>query len=379
MEIKARLTIGVVLFLLVFKGYGQSTPIRYLNKPLIGERVTQTNEFIRTWEDSTFSDLIYQHLSDDNIPVYYSREIKTSVCFDGKCRLLDIILYWNPVGGYHGFELPQGEFLSKTDHDPFTEEEYKSLHEILSDSLSPLADYSFDEIVPGTGNPHEVDAVSSATLKEILDHIVPGAAYTTYRLWHLIYGESSREISRLSEQMFAEKFANLLLHSDQVTAQIWALRRLSLVEKWSNEIVNSVLNLLEHDHLNVTVEAILSLDAQALEKKEVQEKLAEKIGGKEYSLKKLAIQKLKEAPHIEKTVEDALVDLVVGLNGDLLGELLSLFIEKDITDPETQRRVSEVLEGNNRYISGKAMDYLKQVSPTDPLVLARMNAYTNQN
>lgn len=367
---------GIVLFILVQTGYGQT--IRYAVQPLIAGEVIETREFVGEWEDSTYSDRVVQHLGKDQIPLFYTREIKTGVCFDGKCRLLDILLYWNPVGGYQGFELPEKEFLSKTDHDPFTEEEYEHLHEILADSLSPLADYAFEEIVPGTGNPHEVDAVSSATLKEILDHIVPGAAYTTYRLWHLIYGETAREVSRLSENLFSEKFALALLGSPQATAQIWALRRLHKLDSWSPELVQAVLALLEEENLNVVVEALNCIPSDVLRNEAVQQKLAGIIGGHDYSLKKLAIGKMKDAPAIGQDVRRSLVGLVPGLNGDLLGELLGLFWEKGITDQDTQLMVSEVLEGSNRYVGGKAFAYLEKVKPTDDRVLRRMRAFSEK-
>jgi hypothetical protein len=44
-------------------------------------------------------------------------------------RPLDIILHWSISGRYLGFEMPKGEFLSKTDHDPFSRKEYLQLNE----------------------------------------------------------------------------------------------------------------------------------------------------------------------------------------------------------------------------------------------------------
>src|SRR3546814_5039171 len=62
--------------------------------------------------------------SDLGFPVAYYRKINTDVCFDGKCRMLKVSLYWNVTGRFLGIELPPGEFLSKSDHEPFTLSEY---------------------------------------------------------------------------------------------------------------------------------------------------------------------------------------------------------------------------------------------------------------
>src|SRR5690554_4970202 len=93
-------------------------------------------------------DTLFQVRSKDGYPISYFKKIYTGVCFDGECRMLDIVLYWNITGRYLGFELPKGEFLSKFDHEPFTDGEYERLHELLADLLSPLSMYTFNELAP---------------------------------------------------------------------------------------------------------------------------------------------------------------------------------------------------------------------------------------
>lgn len=353
----------------------QTIPVRFFYKPVIEEKPVKIKEFEGDFSDSTESRTVYQHLAAGGLPVFYSRKIRTSVCFDGKCRLLDIALYWNTTGGYLGFELPEGEFLSKTDHDPFTEAEYRKLHAILSDSLSPLADYAFEELVPGTGNPGEVDAVSSATLKDILDYIVPGAAYTTYRLWHLVHGKTAGMASRLSDSLYSGRMALALLRNGRPAEQIWALDRLSRLPVWEKELTQEVLSLMESSNLNVSSAAVTSVGGEALNGPSLQAGLLRKVAGGEYALKKSAIQKLGEAGRLEKSVAQGLIDLIPGLNGDLLGELLNVFLEKKITGAGAQRKVSEVLESSNRYTAGKAMAFLEKLSPDDKLVKKRMKAF----
>ncbi len=375
MRLDKLIFLGIALCSFSIKGAAQAIPIRFFKEAAIKEKPVRQVVYREDFADSTASDVLYQNLTRDGIPVSYSREIKTSVCFDGKCRLLDITVYWDPAGGYMGFELPPGEFLSKTDHDPFSHEEYLKLHGILSDSLSVLADYTFEELVPGTGNPGEVDAVSSATLKDILDYIVPGAAFTTYRLWHIVYGKTGEVVSRLSSDVFTERFALLLLDSGEPRLQRWTLSRLRLLPGWEKDVREKVVELTGNSNLNVAASAITSFPGRVACEKDVQAALAGLVSEGAYAVRKLAILKLKDAGMLRPETASSLTGLVLKLNGDLLGEVLSLFFAAKVTDVNTLRKVSEILETGNRYTAGKVLDFLEKVNPDDTLVRKRMEVF----
>jgi hypothetical protein len=367
--------LGIVLFGMCFGASGQPVPIRYFNAPVLPDAPVRTLESVEEFGDSTASNSLFLQVSETGLPISYFREIKTSVCFDGKCRLLDILVYWNPVGGYLGFEMPPGEFLSKTDHDPFSPDEYLRLHEILSDSLSPLADYTFEELVPGTGNPNEVDAVSSATLKEILDHIIPGAAYTTYRLWHLVYGKTSQIVSGITDSLYTDRLALALLNSDQPSSQIWALNRLSRLSDASIPVIRKIAELTRNPNLNLSHSALSALTGRALDMDFVQSELVGHLKGGEYALKKTAIQKFGMANTLDKATQKDLLQFVGTLNGDLLGALLNVFFKHEMTDTTTLRIVSEILESGNRYTSGKVLAFLEKVGTSDAMILRRMEKF----
>ncbi len=367
--------LGIVLCSFSTGGGAQTIPIRFFREAAVKEKPVRQVEYRMDFGDSTASDVLYQNLTRDGIPVSYSRQIETSVCFDGKCRLLDIAVYWDPAGGYMGFELPPGEFLSKTDHDPFSHEEYLKLHRILSDSLSPLADYTFEELVPGTGNPGEVDAVSSATLKDILEYIVPGAAFTTYRLWHIVYGKTGEAVSRLSSDIFTERLALMLLAAGEPRLQCWAMDRLRKLPEWDREVREKVVDLTRSDNLNVSASAIASFPESVADGKEVQAALAGLVSDGAYAVRKPAIQKLKDAGTLRPETVSFLTEIMFRLNGDLLGEVLNLFLAKKVTDVNTLRKVSDILETGNRYSAGKALDFLEKVKPEDALVQKRIQAF----
>ena len=149
----------------------------------------------------SFGDSLFLRETSDGTPKSFYQHFSTGVCFDNQCRPLDIILHWSISGRYLGFEMPKGEFLSKTDHDPFSRKEYLQLSEILSDDDLPFKDIQYHELMNQPESSTEsADAISGATSERIKDIVVKNAAYTTYKLWKLVYGESQKFIEQYTRK-----------------------------------------------------------------------------------------------------------------------------------------------------------------------------------
>ena len=71
-------------------------------------------------------------------PLEYRMFLRTGVCLDGTCKLLEATLYWDALGHFVRFEYPQGTPFTKWEHDPFSAADYENLHGFLADSLSIL-------------------------------------------------------------------------------------------------------------------------------------------------------------------------------------------------------------------------------------------------
>ena len=128
--------------------------------------------------------------------------------------MLDIVVYWNITGRYLGFELPKGEFLSKYNHEPFSESEYQRLHTLLADSSIPLDAVSFEKLLEQPRNEEgTVDAVSGATSKSVAGMVVKGAAYTTYKLWNIVNGPTMDFVSELTEKQLTPTLIHRILQS----------------------------------------------------------------------------------------------------------------------------------------------------------------------
>src|SRR5690625_603252 len=120
---------------------------RYFLEPAVSLKPDHIVAHYIPLSDTLASDTLYEVRSSSEIPIYYFRKISTNVCFDNKCRFLRTNVYWNITGRYLGLEFTEDEYLSKTDHVPFTEAEYQEMNQKLADSFSILADYEFENVV----------------------------------------------------------------------------------------------------------------------------------------------------------------------------------------------------------------------------------------
>ena len=89
-------------------GYAQQNHAFY-TVPTVTAEGAYMQAYPIDFTDSLAGDTLYQIQAANSSPVSYHRKIKTSVCFDNKCRLLNIIVHWNITGRYLGFELAQGD------------------------------------------------------------------------------------------------------------------------------------------------------------------------------------------------------------------------------------------------------------------------------
>ncbi len=366
--------------LLVLSGYYSSDSIRYAHAPTLSLPVDSTLYFIVDFKDDISNDTLVQTRSQEGYPISYSRSIRTGVCFDNKCRPLDITLRWNLTGRYLGFELPEKEFLSKYDHDPFSEAEYQRLHAILTDSLSPLANFHYNEIVPKADSTYEkVDAVSGATSASVLEHVVEGAAFTTYKLWHLVYGPARQQVEALTSRALTPELIQLVLNSTHPSDKIWALNHIDGYVKPTPALQKVVVSFISDQDYNLTERALNSINSNDLQSGALQSILVQKIFETKYSTQKLLLTKLKAVPKLHKEAYSLLNQNLTKLNGQLIAEILQLFIQYQISDVETYRSVSALLASPNAFVSGKAYAFLTRADPQDVVVKERLTVYEEKH
>lgn len=329
-------------------------------------------------EDSIASDTLFEVQHPSGEPVVYFRKLRTSVCFDNKCRLLKVTLYWKPTGHYGGFELPSGEYLSKSEHKPFTGTEYRRLDTLLADAYSPLGQLAYAELAPTprvSGGDYAVDGVSSATAKNVLNYVVEGAAYTTYKMWHVVYGPTQEAVSSLTSRQLTPALLMRLLTGPVNADKIWVLTQITLNRKLITPEVEQQLLLLANGSVYTLAErAVFALDPAHTA---WQPQLMALSLNASHALKKIMLTKLKQAERLDLSVVRSLATRLPDFGGDLMATVVDVFRQHRITELQAVRAVGNLLAYPNRFVSEKAYGFLSQLSIPDETVKQQLMDYKN--
>ena len=355
---------GIILIFIVFFSFqNEKERIKRFNQVSQFNKVQRIVPHKIHFQDNFLNDTLIEYVDINNIPLMYSRKILTGVCVDGECRLVNIVLYWNITGRYMGFELPRGEYLSKTEHEPFKPEEYDRLHELLAEPFSALAHYSIEELVPTKDSANfKIDAVSSATTSAVLDYIVEGAAYTTYTMWHIVYGQTKREIEKLTTENLNSEIAIRLLKSEILDDQVWALNHISDSTNINPELQKILLDYISGKDVYLAERSLIALKPGILANERIQNQLVAIFAYTGFLQKKLIVQRLEEAPQLQPEVVLIFSNELNELNGVLVKNILDLFKIHNIEDEAVAIEVAQLLKNENRYIANQALKYLENLA-----------------
>lgn len=208
--------------------------------------------------DSLSDPIIYELQGIDGLPMWFGRRIYKDVCDTGECKMIDLWLFWDGSGNYHGFQILEDEPLTKTDHAVFKDEDYLRLHELLADTNSVLRFLSQDELVVDTSTDIRgtVDAYTSATQPSLAQVVVKDAVYTCYTLWHMVYGHLREEILRILNSRLSTEYLKRMLNSKKKEHQIWAIQSVSKNPHYQEAFNKSIINLITSDDTHVSNVAI---------------------------------------------------------------------------------------------------------------------------
>lgn len=370
---------SILAFLLFFSFQTKEEKIERMKLTSFQAEVASVDTLMLVLNDTIPNKTIKIYADKNGYPIKYSRDIVTGVCVDGECRLVKINLFWNLTGRYLGFELPKGEFLSKTEHDPFSADEYNQLNELLAEANSPLASYTIEELVPEKDSLGlDVDAVSSATIESILNHIVEGAVYTTYTLWHIVYGPTKGEIERLTENKLDADLSLLVLNSNNLKDQIWVLNHISAKMEISTDLQKRLMELISGKDAYLAERSLNAIKPESIND-EIQQELAGIFQNSGFLQKRLIIQKLKESNAIHPEVVEILSSELNSLNGTLTKNVLEMYKIHGVQDSFTVLEVAKLLKNENRYISNQAMSFLENLDDLDKKTSKVLSKYKKRN
>jgi len=348
--------------------------LKYMQRPTIP--LKNIEKFIVAYKDTIVDDSLYLVKTKENILIHYYKNITTEVCFDNKCRLLDITFFWNITGRYLGFELPDGEFLSKYDHEPFVASEYERLNELLADPMLPLGDISFEKliVIPET-KADSVDGLSGATTEDVSKIVVKGAAYTTYTLWNIVYGPTKEFVTHLTEMHLNPDLINLILQSSDISDRVWALNRIDQSTELNPKLTSSLLDIISGEEYFLAYSAIDAIEPVHFDSGSFQLGLFAEYDEANHDIKKMIIEKLMDAPYLHSEIVTTSRGFLNQLNGKQLEDFLHLYTKHSVDDLETCKEIAKILENENRYISQKAYKFLMGVEIYDSLIIDNLNSY----
>ncbi|MFT6810299.1 MAG: hypothetical protein ACJA01_003542 [Saprospiraceae bacterium] len=350
--------------------------LKYSQKPTIVGDSNQQEIEVFVYPDTVSNDALFLVKTQHDIPLHYFKNITTEVCFDGECRLLTITVYWNITGRYLGFELPIGEFLSKYEHEPFSNDEYERLNDLLADSNLPLGQISFEKLieVPAT-MPDSVDGISGATTASVAQMVVKGAAYSTYTLWNIVHGTTQDYVVRLTEEQLTPDLIDLILKSPDISDRVWALKRIPHKTALNPKLTTALLDIISGDDFFLSYSAINAIKVPHLHTAPLQDSLFSIYKEADHSIQRMIVEKLMTAPYLSSIATSSSRKLLHKLNGKQLGEILKLYTKHSINDLETYKAVAGILKNENSFISQQAYGFLKKSVVADEGILRLLIKY----
>lgn len=360
------------IMVLILPSIQQSKVIKYSQLPTIPfewEDLQADTIFI---QDTASNNVLFQIRTLDDKPLFYAQDIVTEVCFDNKCRLLNITVLWNITGRYFGFELANGEFLSKKEHEAFSEIEYEKLNGLLADPSLPMGDITFEQLIKVPENSEDsVDGISGATTTDVSKMVVQGAAYTTFSLWNIVYGSTQDLVSTYTEKELTPNLLAMILASPDIGDNIWAMNRIDQTKVLSPKVANLLLGLIDSDDFYVSYAAINAIGSTHLNSDTLQINLFSIFENAKHSIKTMIVEKLLHAPKLSEEVITSSRKLLAELNGKQLGDFLKLYEHHAVYDEETLAAVGKILKSKNSYISRQAYEFLKE-SPLSESEIEKM-------
>mgnify|MGYP003626638334 FL=1 len=353
--------------------------IKYFQPQTIMLEPHSTLEYQVALQDSVSeSDLLYKVSSIDGTPIFFYRKVFSPVCFDNKCRPLTVNLYWNITGRYLGFELPDGEFLSKTDHDPFSTEEYEKLNRILANESTPLADIVYNELTvsPNSHGLDNIDAIATATPQNLAPYVIEGAAYTTFKLWHLIHGPTKNEVQDFTINEISPDLVLKILESPVQVDKIWALEHIDGYVDFTPDLEEKVIGMITGDNYVVIEKALSAINKSQLDSYRVQQLLLKALVKENYNVQILVINKIEDCNLLKQSVTMELVENLADLNGQVFKRALAV-LEKQQLSSEMYMKIAHLLRSQNYFISKSIANFLKNKDIKNPKINSLLKKYEN--
>lgn len=342
-----------------------------------GQPVRKEKVFETYFKDSLLIevDMIY---GEKEQPRQYYSHVRTPVCKDGLCYLVEIDLYWDLLGNFVKYEVPPGRPLTKFDHDEFTQEDHEKLYEILADKTSFLRDYQAEDLIDPNIQKEskvEVDAVSGATSALVKSGVVSGAVYTSHTLWHIVNGEIADQIVQHTEAIFSDSMLVQMLQSDNYHYQYYALNHIPAGKEM--EFLPDVIRLLSEGEEYVPYFAIEKIPQDVWESPKYQEALIKQLGEVEFEVQNELLNKLKEAQLSEGSLKVFVANLAILRESQLPKSLQIVSANHTSLNQASMLSLSTFLKYQNREIADQVYQILRRQEGVSEEIKKKLSEYEN--
>lgn len=183
-------------------------------------------------------------------------DVNSVFCGEGICRVDPVRLVWNSLGYYKRFELKKGVRLEKAEGKDFTSADLKKLDQILKIVDSDLKYLAPTELLSLPQGDNAADTFTGATVILNDAHVIEGAVWTCYTLWHWIHNDVVQTIrnihgGRLTNAELREKLSTQLEPD-----RLFALEQLLLRQEKSRETQAVLLSLAAESSYHLSEQMI---------------------------------------------------------------------------------------------------------------------------
>ena len=370
----------ILLFLLSGNNRFEKCDRMIFNSPFDPGKTKIINKVLICFNDSIPDDTLTIYFANADLPIALSRNIQTAVCVDKLCRLLNITLYWEITGKYLGYSLPHGGELTKKEHTPFSESDYARLNEILGDSLSQLGFYTPDEIHPVKQSVAQTDGISGATIPDLSSWVVPEAAYTSYTLWHLVYGSTHDSIVAYTRNhlLSNQLLINILQNGDPYN-QIKALQWISEANLTCNQFIEPALTILHNGNYQSSGQALKFLKRCTIDKVRLQKEVIQLLDCKDFRIKNIAIEYIRESDKLTQSVAREIMMRLKSDNYYFVNVILTLLEERYQPDNDDQLNLCSLLDSKNENIANRVYYFLLNLPDQSSDLAKQLNRYRRKN
>jgi hypothetical protein len=318
------------------------------------------------------------HKDQDGHPAGYSMNLVNSVCLDEKCKLVEVTMHWDDAGNYSRLEYPEKRPLTKVEHDPFTEEDYLRLDQILKDKKSILQKHSlaylakepdkpkkkkdsnkFTSFLNPEGDDEDVDGESKATPAAVKEAVVKDAAWTTWVLWNYANTEIVPILRAETESHCDPVYIQKTLNSKDWLKIEFMIDYLQRKKIYSDDYVHALSKALAKANIEQIELALDYLKNASKDKNSYFTCLIKTLPEQGNYNAAMIIDQLAQEENLNEEVLLSLTATLKQLKYYAIHLSLRMIENKEFFSEKIEANLSELLEAQNFFIARRAYGFLK--------------------